>query len=150
VFLEKSIEIARPVEEVFDYVSDPRNDPIWCPKVISVEPVGEPGHGPGARFEVLHRPIPLRPPRTMRYTLVDWDPPHRIHWREEEGEEDVFLVTYTLAETAGGTRFTQADEVRISVPRPLLPLMKIGIGADVAKQMRTLRAELQSAPTAPR
>src|SRR5689334_17926230 len=105
MLIERSIEIARAPETVFDFVADPRNDPIWCPKVCSVEQVEGQERGPGARFEVLHKPIPLRPPRSMSHALIDWTPPKEICWREEEGD-DVILVTYTLVPTAaGGTRF---------------------------------------------
>src|SRR3954469_2050758 len=34
------IEIARPIEEVFDYVSNPRNFPAWNSAVQSVHPTG--------------------------------------------------------------------------------------------------------------
>jgi uncharacterized protein YndB with AHSA1/START domain len=141
--IERSIEIARDPQAVFDFVADPRNDPLWCPKLVSVEPVDATGTGPGARFDVVHRPIPLRPARTMRHVLVDWDPPHRIDWREEDGD-DLFLVTYRLEAGGGGTRFTQRDDVRLSLPRFLHPAMRKGIGADMAKQLRHLRSHLEA------
>jgi len=80
----------------------------------------------------------------MSHILVDWRPPREIRWREEEGD-DVILVTYTLAPTtAGRTRFTQHDDARLSAPKPLQTLMKIGIGADIAKQLRSLRSHLEA------
>src|SRR6516225_140111 len=61
----RSIEIFRPIDEVFALVADARNDPKWCPKVISaVQLVGN-GPGRGARYEVVHRPLPMRPPSKM-------------------------------------------------------------------------------------
>jgi uncharacterized protein YndB with AHSA1/START domain len=141
--ITRSIEIARDPQAVFDFVADPRNDPLWCPKVVSVESTGAPEAGPGAEFKVVHKPIPLRPPRTMRHTLLDWDPPHRINWREDDGE-DLFLVTYILEAAGSGTRFTQHDDAQLGTPRLLHPAMRIGIGADVAKQLRRLRAHLES------
>jgi len=142
MLIEKSTLIARPVEAVFDFVADPRNDPLWCPKVKSVEPAGEANEGPGARFVVVHRPVPFLPARRMDYTLRDWDPPRRIEWREDDGH-DLIAVTYTLEPVEGGTRFTQRDDAQLSAPRPLHPLMRIGIGADVAGQLRRLRRHLE-------
>lgn len=141
MLIEKSIEIAQPQKEVFAFVSDPRNDPIWCPKVKSVTPLGGPGGGAGARFEVIHRPIPFLPDRRMDYTLIDWDAPRRIVWSEDDGR-DLIAVTYTLEAIEGGTRFTQRDDAQLSAPRVLHPLMRIGIGADIAGQLRRLRRHL--------
>lgn len=140
MFLEKSIFIARPLEEVFEFVSDPRNDPIWCPKVKSVEPLDP--HGPGARFLVVHRPIPLRPPRRMHHTLLAWDPPNRIEWHEDDGHDRI-TVTYTLEPEDGSTRFTQRDDAELGAPRLLHPMMRAGIGADIASQLRRLRRHLE-------
>jgi hypothetical protein len=142
VLIERSIEIARPREEVFDFVSDPLNDPLWCPKVESVRPAPGSTGGPGARFEVVHRPIPLRPAREMDYTLTSWDPPGEIVWREDDGH-DVIVVTYSLEAIDEGTRFTQRDDAELGAPRLLHPLMRAGIGADVARQLRRLRRHLE-------
>ena len=37
--VETRVEIERPIENVFDYVSDPRNFPTWNPAGQSVQPV---------------------------------------------------------------------------------------------------------------
>jgi Polyketide cyclase / dehydrase and lipid transport len=130
------------IDDVFDYVADPRNDPAWCAKVLSVEQVEGERPGPGARYEVLHRPIPLRPARRMAYTCVGWVPPVRIAWREEDGG-DVIDVTYELEPVWTSTRLTQRDDARLGAPRVLHPLLRIGIGRDVARQLRTLKRVLE-------
>lgn len=40
------------------------------------------------------------------------------------------------------TRVTQRDE-ELAVPRPLQALLRIGIGSDVERQLRTLRRVLE-------
>jgi uncharacterized membrane protein len=45
VEIEKTVVIARPVDEVWAFISDARNDPRWCDKVESVDQVA--GEGPG-------------------------------------------------------------------------------------------------------
>ena len=35
--VERSIEIARPPEEVFAFLADARNDPRWCASVIACD-----------------------------------------------------------------------------------------------------------------
>ena len=139
----RAVVIDCHIEDVFAYVSDPLNDPEWCAKVVSVEQVEGDGRGPGARYEVLHRPIPLRPARRMTYTCLDWEPPARIAWREDDGA-DVIDVGYELESVWTSTRLTQRDDVvRLGAPRLLHPLLRIGVGRDVERQLRALKRVLE-------
>ena len=140
--IERSVEIARPVGEVFDFVADARNDVRWCPKVRSVEQIGsEPGEG--SRYAVVHKPVPGRPERRMEMTCVSFSPPSRLVWREEDGT-DVFEVSYSLSSVRPGvTRFTQCSAFSLGAPRLLRPLFKAGIGRDVQKQLRLLKELLE-------
>jgi uncharacterized membrane protein len=141
--IARSIEIARPADEVFAFVADARNDPRWCPKIVSVEQVEGDGPGPGARYAVVHRPIPLRPARRMDHACTGWSPPHRIAWREDDGT-DVIEVTYELEDLGGATRLTQRDDARVGAPRLLHPLLKAGIGHDVGRQLKALKRLLET------
>jgi len=137
VRIERKIEIARPVEEVFEFVADPRNDPRWCPKVQSVD-------GGGDRYEVVHKPVPLRPARRLEMRRVASDPPRRIEWTQDDGT-DRFRVTYELEPTATGTRFRQLSDAEIgAVPKPLHGLWRHGIGRDLQRQLRQLKKLLES------
>ena len=142
IIIERSIEIARSPQEVFAFVSDPRNDPLWCPKVQSVEVVGDSVAGEGARYVVVHRPVPFLAPRRMDYRVLDWSPPSRIVWREDDGH-DVIRVEYLIEPSDLGTRFTQRDEAELGAPRMLHPFMRIGIGVDVGRQLKHLRKQLE-------
>jgi uncharacterized protein YndB with AHSA1/START domain len=136
VLIEREVEIARPIEDVFSFVSDPRNDPRWCHKVRSVT-------GAGDRYEVIHKPVPFRPARTMEMRRVAEEPPTRIEWLQDDGT-DVFEVAYELESTATGTRFRQRSEAEVgAVPRFLHPLWRHGIGRDVAGQLRDLKRLLE-------
>jgi uncharacterized protein YndB with AHSA1/START domain len=143
VLIEREIEIRRPVQAVFDYVSDPRNDPVWCRKVISVEQVGGEGPGPGSRYTVVHKPVPGRPPRNIDHSCLGWDPPERIEWREDDGT-DVFRVEYLLEPTADGTRIRQRSDAELGSSRLLRPLYRAGIGRDIAGQLRSLKKVLEA------
>ena len=138
----RSIVIDRHVAEVFAFVADPRDDVRWCAKVDAVEQVAGEGPGPGSRYEVVHRPIPLRPARRMAYECLDWEPPKLIRWREHDGD-DVIDVTYELEPLWTATRFTQRDDARLRAPRLLHPLLRAGIGRDVARQLRSLKRLLE-------
>jgi uncharacterized protein YndB with AHSA1/START domain len=145
VEIVREVEIDRPVDEVFAFVSDPTGDPHWCPKVQSVSPLGgDGGPGPGARYAVVHKPVPLRPARRLEMSCVAWDPPRRLEWREDDGT-DVFVVSYELEPVRDGaaTRFTQRSNAEIGAPRLLHPLFRHGIGRDVAGQLRRLKRLLE-------
>jgi Polyketide cyclase / dehydrase and lipid transport len=145
------VEIARAVvidwhiEDVFDYVADPLNDPRWCAKVLDVRQTQGDGPGPGSVYDVLHRPIPRRPARRMTYACVGWEPPHRIAWHGDDGT-DVIDVSYVLEPVWTSTRLTQRDDAVLGAPRLLHPLLRIGIGRDMARQLRTLKRVLERRP----
>src|SRR5438093_12693641 len=138
----RAVVIDCHIEDVFAYVADPVNDPEWCEKVLAVEQVEGSGPGPGTRYAVVHRPIPLRPPRRMAQTCLAWDPPRRIEWREDDGV-DLFHVIYELETIWTWTRLTQPSDVFLGTPRVLHPLLKAGIGRDVARQLRALKRVLE-------
>jgi uncharacterized protein YndB with AHSA1/START domain len=141
--VERSVAIDRPVDEVFAFVSDPKNDLRWCHKLVSVEQVVGEGPGPGGRYVVVHKPVPGRPEREMAYECVAWDPPRRIEWREDDGT-DVIRVTYELGNLGGRTRVTQRDDAELGAPRLLQPLFKAGIGRDIARQLGALKRLLEA------
>jgi hypothetical protein len=108
-----------------------------------VELVEGEGTGPGSRYSVVHRPVPLRPVRTMDHRCVAWAPPHRIEWLEDDGT-DTFEVAYELEEVDGETRLTQTSNATIGAAKILHPIFRAGIGADIARQLRDLKALLES------
>jgi uncharacterized protein YndB with AHSA1/START domain len=138
----RSVVIDCHIEDVFRYVADPSNDPVWCAKVLAVEQMEGEGPGAGARYEVLHRPLPFRAARRMTYTCLAYDPPERIVWREDDGPT-VIRVTYELEPVWTSTRLTQRDEARLDAPRLLHRLVTAGIGRDVARQLRALKQVLE-------
>jgi hypothetical protein len=140
--IARSIVIDRHIDEVFAFVAEPRNDPRWCKKVEAVEQVAGDGPGPGSRYEVVHRPIRLRPARRMAYECLDWEPPARIRWREHDGD-DVIDVAYELESVWTATRITQVDDARLAAPRLLRPVLHAGIGRDVGRQLRALKRLLE-------
>ncbi len=48
--VEVSALVPAPPDEVFAFVADTRNDPLWCPNVETVELVGGEGIAVGTRF----------------------------------------------------------------------------------------------------
>jgi uncharacterized protein YndB with AHSA1/START domain len=140
--IERSVRLARPAVEVFDFVADARNDPQWCSKVRSVELVSTTA-GEGAEYAVVHKPVPGRPARSMKMTCTAFERPRAISWRQDDGT-DVFLVTYTLEELGDRSRLTQRSEAELGSSRLLRPLYRRGIGRDMAKQLEALKKLLEA------
>ena len=61
--VEGEIVINRPVEEVFDFVADERNEPRYNPRMRDAEQISEGPMGSGTRFgielETMGRTVPM-------------------------------------------------------------------------------------------
>jgi uncharacterized protein YndB with AHSA1/START domain len=86
------IVVDRHIEDVFDYLADPRVEPRWRARVVSVEQVEGDGPGPGARYDVVARAGRLRRPRHTTRTCIAWERPARIAWRDDDGAETTFAL----------------------------------------------------------
>jgi uncharacterized protein YndB with AHSA1/START domain len=141
--IERTIVIERPAQEIWEYVADPRNDPQWCDKVRSVEQVEGEGPGSGARYAVMHRPIPMKRAKELAVTVEEFDPPSRMRIREED-DDGVFDVTYELEPAGDGTRLTQRDRIEWKIPRFQQPLARRLVTRDVANQLAALKRRLEA------
>src|SRR4029077_18879797 len=89
--------IARPIGEVFDYLSDPRNEPKWLAGATSVEKTSDGPPGSGSTF-VGHYARAGR----VELELTDFTRPVRVTFRARSRIVD-FDDTVELSETHGGT-----------------------------------------------
>jgi uncharacterized protein YndB with AHSA1/START domain len=140
--LEHQIEISHPLEEVFAFIADARNDPRWCPRVISCEQRDGDGPGLGARYEALEKPT-LRPRQTRWIEVVDFAPPNRVVWRQKDEIGD-FTITYLLEPAARGTRLTQRDEVAWQMPRVYVPIARRIVARHIRDQLSSLKRLLEA------
>jgi Polyketide cyclase / dehydrase and lipid transport len=122
---------------VWSFVSDPLNDPRWCRKVKAVEPAGD------RRWEVVHKPVPLRPAMKLTLEHLTFRPPESLTLREED-EASVFDVEYRLAPSGDGTRFTQISTIEWKrLPRVLRGTFARGVRRDLRAQLRALKRVLE-------
>jgi hypothetical protein len=87
-----SIQIARPVGDVFDFIADSRNEPRYNPAMRSVSVLTEEPIGRNTRF----RAIMGRSGMELLVTLAEFERPHLLG----------STTTSTLMDTAGTLRFT--------------------------------------------
>jgi NAD(P)-dependent dehydrogenase (short-subunit alcohol dehydrogenase family)/carbon monoxide dehydrogenase subunit G len=145
--LQETIEVARPAEEAFAYVSDFGNIEQWDPGVAASRKVGRGAVGVGTEFELAVRFGPLRVP--MRYVIRVLDSPHRVVL---EGNSDSVraLDDIRFTATATGTRIAYTADISFSgaIGR-IEPWMKRGLVRVGKKAVRGLGAALGEAPPPP-
>ena len=135
--VEGEIIIYRPVEEVFDFVADERNEPRYNPLMRDAEQISEGPIGVGTRFrtelETMGRTMPMiveftgyeRPRRLASVT--------RSSMMETEG-------ALTFESVPGGTRMRWSWDVR---PRGVLRLMAPLVGVIGRRQEQRIWGNLK-------
>lgn len=99
--LEHVLVVARPIEEVFDYLVDVANLPAWQTSVVSAELDGEGPPGAGARFRETRTFMGRRLESVVEVT--EWERPRRFCLRTVSGPLP-YDVRHTLEPGDGGTR----------------------------------------------
>ena len=140
--LEHTIEIERPIEEVFDLVSDPHNDPLWCSRVRGCRQLEGTDPGRGARYEVDHHPT-LQRPHTRRISTIEFMRPTHV-LSEQVDRVAAFRIRYDLDPTASGTRLTQRDEIEWRILPPFRPIGRMIVRRHLGEQLRSLKRLLES------
>ena len=105
---EESVEIDRPLEEVFSYVANPENLPEWSNLVLEVRKDAEGQLKEGDRFSVVAKFLGRR--FETPFEVSAHEPPRRHADRSMGGPFEQEYI-YTFEETGGGkTRLTHVVE----------------------------------------
>ena len=136
--------IACPIEQVFDYLSDARNEPRWLPGALAVEKTSEGPVGLDSTFVGQYR----RAGR-VELRLVEFERPHRVTFRAHSKIVD-FDDAVDLIETRGSTRL----QARMSASprgamRFLAPVMARTLRRQFAANWDHLRRVMENAPDEP-
>lgn len=78
-----TIEIERPVEEVFAYLTDPSKLPEWDPRIVDVEQLTDGPMRVGTRFRETRTMLGRKVSQVVEVT--EYDPPRLFTLRIEEG-----------------------------------------------------------------
>jgi uncharacterized protein YndB with AHSA1/START domain len=73
--IEHAVTIGRPVQEVWDYLMDSRNDAVWITNVVEVGRGGDIPPAPGVEIEETYKFLGVRVPVVL--TVTDHEPPTR-------------------------------------------------------------------------
>jgi len=124
--VERTISIERPPGEVFDLVSDVRNDPSWHTDVLEVEASTD-AVGVGTVFHVKVKPSMGVSEGTM--TVSRLEPGHLVEFRGQMGAKMSPTVTNICEPEGSGTRVTRRVELEPpGMMRIMSPLVARMIG----------------------
>jgi carbon monoxide dehydrogenase subunit G len=104
------IDVAAPVQAVWDYAMDPRSTLEW---VTIVRGLGDVDDGPlreGFRMEqsLCLRGVTFK----VRWVLEEMDAPHFARWKGRGPARSTAIIEDRLSERDGGTRFHYTNDFR--------------------------------------
>ena len=99
--LNRQIEVARPIDEVFHYVADFTNAADWDPGVLSAEQTAGDGPGVGAVYDLVGSFGGKTMP--MRYEITEYEPSTRL---VIVGDGDRFKAVDTITMVSTGESST--------------------------------------------
>ncbi len=134
--------INRPLEEVFDFTVDPRNEFKWNPKVRMMTKLTDGPIGLGARMAAKWTMS-----SHIELVCTEYERPYRWTW--ENGGPIAVTLTVRLSEEAGGTRLRSAfDAHPHGQARLFFPVFLRFMRKEEARNADYLRACLESGWTA--
>ena len=147
--VENTITIERPIEEVFEYVSTPENDPTWVSASIRNQRTSP---GPMRVGMTTEEDVKIFG-RTSRDTweVTEYEPPTVIAYRATSGLLCGGIVRLRCEPVEGGTRLTHSVEYEPHgfYYKTIAPLMPWASKQLIASMDRTLKALLEGKPTTP-
>jgi uncharacterized protein YndB with AHSA1/START domain len=136
--IESTVHIQRPPEEVFDYLSDPRNELEWNPKVRVMDKLTDGPVGVGTRFRAKWTKSGV-----VTLECREYDRPR--HWRFVNGGPLAVDFSVDLTPESGGTRFTSRfDATPHGFLRLVFPVFLIFMRREEAANMELIKQAVES------
>jgi uncharacterized protein YndB with AHSA1/START domain len=138
---ESTVTINRPVEDVFGYVSEPKNEPTWHNDVVEVRTTSEGPVELGARLGWTVRFAGLED-YTIEVTELEPNRLLRITTREGRGHP---TLTHRFEPVDDGTRYTRRVEIQPEgLFRVLQPVMRLQAPRRNARWAQNLKQVLEA------
>jgi ligand-binding SRPBCC domain-containing protein len=149
---QQETTIERPVEEVFDFVTDARNEPRYNPRILNVEKKTAGPISRGTRFVLVSKAMGR--PLAVEYEITAYERPRRMISRTIRGLPLMSVEsTETFEPANGGTRMRWVWEVkpRGTAGKLTTPVLARMLGRRLdrafANIKRVLEADVPAAPT---
>jgi uncharacterized protein YndB with AHSA1/START domain len=137
---ENTVMIARPIKDVFGFLSDLENIPKWNYAIVETRKISEGPIGVGTTYHQV-RSVPSR--SEERLEITTYDPLRQLEIRGQLGPFASRLF-YALDATPEGTRVTNTVEVELHGPGHLLGRVAVPRVRDaVAANLRRLKELLE-------
>ena len=141
--VEESVEINRPLEEVFNYVSDVGNYPEWMAHALEVRVDNPSAPQQSDRFVVAIKSVGRR--FETPYERTSYEADRRYTDRAVGGPIPNQRWHSAFQEVPGGTRFTRAVDVESGGLLKLLePLQKRAVERQLRKDLQTLKEVVEA------
>lgn len=142
MIIENQTTIARPAEDVFAFVADPRNDPKWHTDVLEAHRNDEGPVGAGTTYAVRFKPFMGQSEGTI--TVREYAPPKRVVMDGKMGSMAP-TVTLTVEPNGAGSRFTRHVQIPArGLLRILAPLMGPMVRKEADRFLANLKRELEN------
>lgn len=135
--IEGAIIIHRPVEDVFDFVTDERNEPRYNAQMLRAEKVSAGPIGRGTRFQAESTGRPRPVPMTIEFTA--YERPHRLASSTHLSTMDIRGIL-TFDPVPEGTRMRWAWDLE---PRGMLKLLTPLVAVIGRRQEKTIWSGLK-------
>jgi uncharacterized protein YndB with AHSA1/START domain len=136
--IRKETEIARPIEDVFDYVADPRNELQWHPRVRAMEKTSNGPIGAGTTFRGDYRGSGV-----IDFTLVEYERPTFMRFTGRNGQVSM-EATIRFHEQAGQTHGSfDLDMAPRGAFKLVMPVLAPMIRRQYAQVMPALKRRLE-------
>ena len=141
--VEGSVEINRPLHEVFNYVSDVGNYPRWMAHALEVRTDTPGAPRQSDRFVLAIKSIGRR--FETPYERTSYEPDRRYTDRAVGGPIPNHQWHSAFQEVPAGTRFTRTVDVESGGLLKLLePLQKRAAGRQLRKDLQTLKDVMEA------
>jgi uncharacterized protein YndB with AHSA1/START domain len=122
--IEQSGVINRPIEEVFEYVTNPENIPIWMSHVLEVKKTSEGPVDVGTTMAQLFRFLGRK--FQISRTATEYQPNRKYGAKDISGPGQVNFMA-TFESVSGGTKITYIGEIEpaglLNIAEPILARM---------------------------
>jgi uncharacterized protein YndB with AHSA1/START domain len=140
--VSRSITIAKPMKDVYAFVSHTENEPRWHTDVLAVQRIDKGSLQAGSKYDLTFKPMMGKTAGTLEYT--DLQPYQRL-------EMDIVFgamrphVTFLFEPNGKGTKVTRRVQVKAPGAMKLMPfLMRRMVSKRSALFLGNLKSELES------
>jgi carbon monoxide dehydrogenase subunit G len=143
---ESSAIIGRSLEDVWAFVSDPRNEPRWHTDILEIKSASDPAGGPPTNWvhgATLLVTVQFMGRREYEVEITGLEASRRLQFTTRTGPVKP-ISTYLLESADGQTRFTRHVDLPLHGPmRILAPLMRRDVEKRNARFVENLKALLE-------